>query len=87
MNWQTRRGQNAVVIGAGPAGTCAAMYLARRGYQVDVYERRAPPEVDQVRPGILCVLSLCQKLGAATASHQEKNLLPWKGFCSAGFSG
>ena len=37
------------MIGAGPAGTCAAMYLARRGFNVNVYERRAPPEVDQAR--------------------------------------
>ncbi|MEW5299490.1 MAG: hypothetical protein WDW36_002504 [Sanguina aurantia] len=33
--------QKAVVIGAGPAGTLAAMYLAKRGYQVDVFERRS----------------------------------------------
>ena len=58
MNWQDCRGQKAVVIGAGPAGTCAAMYLARRGYQVDVYERRAPPEVDQACPGNICVLCI-----------------------------
>ena len=44
-----RNGKEAVVIGAGPAGSCAAMYLARRGFNVNVYERRAPPEVDQVR--------------------------------------
>lgn len=31
---QTKPKQKAVVIGAGPAGTLAAMYLAKRGYQV-----------------------------------------------------
>eukprot|EP00877_Chromochloris_zofingiensis_P007390 jgi/Chrzof1/2904/Cz12g03130.t1 len=34
---------HAVVVGAGPAGVTAAMYLAQRGWAVDVYERRPPP--------------------------------------------
>ncbi|MEW5312874.1 MAG: hypothetical protein WDW38_004472 [Sanguina aurantia] len=33
-------GLKAVVIGAGPAGALASMYLAKRGYQVDVFEKR-----------------------------------------------
>ncbi|KAK9841616.1 hypothetical protein WJX74_008736 [Apatococcus lobatus] len=33
----------AVVIGAGPAGSVSAANLARRGYQVDVFERRSQP--------------------------------------------
>lgn len=33
----------AVIIGAGLAGSLAAGYLARRGYAVDVYERREDP--------------------------------------------
>lgn len=33
-------GQSVVVVGAGPAGTCAAMALANAGASVTVYERR-----------------------------------------------
>ena len=29
-----------VVVGAGPAGSLLALYLAKRGHQVDVYESR-----------------------------------------------
>jgi kynurenine 3-monooxygenase len=34
-----------VIIGAGPVGTVAAMYFARRGYSVTVYEGRPDPRV------------------------------------------
>ncbi|KAK9905507.1 hypothetical protein WJX75_001138 [Coccomyxa subellipsoidea] len=33
-----------VVVGAGPAGTLAAIYLARQNYDVEVYEQRAMPD-------------------------------------------
>ncbi|BDA50935.1 Kynurenine 3-monooxygenase [Coccomyxa sp. Obi] len=36
-----------VVVGAGPAGSVTAMLLAKRGYTVDVYERRARPSREQ----------------------------------------
>ena len=38
-----------MVVGAGPAGATAAIYLARRGYSVEVFERRPEPKGDQVR--------------------------------------
>ncbi|GAA2853623.1 NAD(P)/FAD-dependent oxidoreductase [Streptosporangium fragile] len=34
-----------VIVGAGPAGTLLACYLAGRGHRVDVYERRADPRL------------------------------------------
>ncbi|MEU1731152.1 NAD(P)/FAD-dependent oxidoreductase [Streptosporangium sp. NPDC020145] len=34
-----------LIIGAGPAGTLLACYLVRRGFQVDVYERRPDPRL------------------------------------------
>ncbi|MET8333151.1 FAD-dependent oxidoreductase [Streptosporangium canum] len=34
-----------LIVGAGPAGTLLACYLARRGFQVDVYERRPDPRL------------------------------------------
>ncbi|WBB80947.1 NAD(P)/FAD-dependent oxidoreductase [Micromonospora sp. WMMD882] len=39
----TERRERVVVVGAGLAGSLAALYLARRGYQVDVHERRPDP--------------------------------------------
>ncbi|CAL8472165.1 g11707 [Coccomyxa elongata] len=33
-----------VVVGAGPAGTLAAIYMAKLNYKVDVYEQRAMPD-------------------------------------------
>ncbi|MFD1324093.1 FAD-dependent oxidoreductase [Micromonospora sonneratiae] len=41
----TNRRDRAVIIGAGLAGSLAAVYLARRGYAVDVYERREDPRL------------------------------------------
>ncbi len=32
-----------MVVGAGPAGTLAALYLARRGHRLEVFERRPDP--------------------------------------------
>ncbi|MFD0891167.1 FAD-dependent oxidoreductase, partial [Streptosporangium algeriense] len=34
-----------LIIGAGPAGTLLSCYLVRRGFQVDVYERRPDPRL------------------------------------------
>lgn len=36
---------NATIVGAGPVGITAAMYLERRGYRVTVYEGRPDPRV------------------------------------------
>ncbi|MEV4630894.1 NAD(P)/FAD-dependent oxidoreductase [Micromonospora sp. NPDC049523] len=41
----TDRRDRAVIIGAGLAGSLAAVYLARRGWAVDVYERRDDPRL------------------------------------------
>ena len=40
------------VVGAGPVGALAALYAARRGYEVDVYELRGGMSVlNLVAPG------------------------------------
>ncbi|KAK9838849.1 hypothetical protein WJX74_004553 [Apatococcus lobatus] len=44
---QSRADLRAVVIGAGPAGSVSAAFLARRGFQVDVFERRPQPTEEQ----------------------------------------
>jgi kynurenine 3-monooxygenase len=33
--------QKYVVVGAGPVGSLAALYAAKRGYQVEIYELRS----------------------------------------------
>lgn len=38
----------AAVIGAGPVGCLAALSLANRGFQVDIYERRPDPRSHQI---------------------------------------
>lgn len=39
------------IIGAGPVGLLLAIYLADRGYGVDIYEKRQDPRLQQVLPG------------------------------------
>eukprot|EP00210_Caulerpa_lentillifera_P004352 g4150.t1 len=36
-------GKKALIVGAGPAGSVAASFLAKQGFHVDVYEKRADP--------------------------------------------
>lgn len=40
-----------IVIGAGLAGTLAALYLARRGHRVEIYERRTDPRLESGNGG------------------------------------
>eukprot|EP00879_Flechtneria_rotunda_P010233 GHRR01010699.1.p1 GENE.GHRR01010699.1~~GHRR01010699.1.p1 ORF type:complete len:574 (+),score=201.61 GHRR01010699.1:88-1722(+) len=51
-------GKKAVVVGAGPAGSTVAMYLARQGFTVDVYERRPEPKSDAVDTGRAYIIIL-----------------------------
>lgn len=51
------RDQHAVIIGAGPAGSLAAMALARQGFRVDVFEKRPEPKLDHVS-AYICQLDL-----------------------------
>lgn len=62
----------AVVVGAGPAGATAAIYLARRGYSVEVFERRPEPKGDQVRVSAYS-LSLLQ-VGLLTPGSSKRLL-------------
>ncbi|HNM13120.1 MAG TPA: NAD(P)-binding protein, partial [bacterium] len=40
-------GNNITIVGAGLAGSLLSVYLAKRGYTVDLYERR--PDMRQVK--------------------------------------
>ncbi|KAG2449076.1 hypothetical protein HYH02_005825 [Chlamydomonas schloesseri] len=58
-------GKRAVVVGAGPAGSTAAMFLARQGFQVEVYERRPEPKNDAVDTGRAYIIILIPRGQAA----------------------
>ncbi|GIL95578.1 hypothetical protein Vretimale_1533 [Volvox reticuliferus] len=58
-------GRKAVVVGAGPAGSVAAMFLAKQGFRVEVYERRPEPRNDPVDTGRAYIIILIPRGQAA----------------------
>ncbi|MEW5312152.1 MAG: hypothetical protein WDW38_003800 [Sanguina aurantia] len=46
-----------VIVGAGPTGLLAAHYLAKRGYNVDVYDKAARPVAHGLQPQVLMLSS------------------------------
>jgi len=58
-------GKKAVVVGAGPGGSTAAMVLARQGFTVDVFEKRPEPSADAVDTGRAYIIALIPR-GQAT---------------------
>jgi len=54
-----------VVVGAGLVGTLAAIYLARRGYRVEVFDRRDDPRGRDEARGRSINLTLCRRGFAA----------------------
>lgn len=76
---QSYAGKKAVVVGAGPAGSTAAMFLARRGFQVDVFERRPEPSQDAVDTGRAYIIILIPR---GQKALQELGVpLPTEGHC------
>ncbi|KAG2495591.1 hypothetical protein HYH03_006191 [Edaphochlamys debaryana] len=59
------QGKKAVVIGAGPAGSVAAMFLAKQGFRVEVFERRPEPKLDPVDTGRAYIIILIPRGQAA----------------------
>ena len=60
-------------MGAGPAGTVTAMLLAKRGYTLDVYERRG-------RPSRALAATLHSYILALTPRYPPVQQ-PWMFFC------
>jgi len=65
--------QNVAIVGAGLAGTLMAMYLARRGWRVDVYERRADPRLNRFVDGRSINMTLATRGLAALAQVMDLN--------------
>ena len=57
----TRIEQQVVVIGAGLTGPVLAIYLARQGHKVDLYERRQDPRLTSSRLGPSINITLCTR--------------------------
>lgn len=56
------------IIGAGPVGCLAALYLSRRGYKVEIYERRSDPRLTTTYAGRSINLALSDR--GIRALHQ-----------------
>lgn len=55
------RGRSVAIIGGGLVGSLAACYLGRRGYRVDVYERRPDPRRTETERGRSINLALSER--------------------------
>ncbi len=82
-----------VVIGAGPAGSATALFLARRGFAVTLLDRAAFPRPkpcgEYLTPGAVALLRdeigvLPQLLGAGAARLTEETVVPHNGRAFSG---
>src|SRR6267378_2405558 len=63
-----------IVIGAGLVGSLLSMFLAKKGYQVEVFDRTPDPRKNSLNSGRSINLTLCERglkvldsIGAGTA--------------------
>ncbi|MHA2278648.1 MAG: FAD-dependent oxidoreductase, partial [Candidatus Kariarchaeaceae archaeon] len=76
--------KNIAIIGAGLAGSLLSIYLAKKGYHVDVYERRPDMRVEAISAGRSINLALSVRgLRALKEVDMDqkilKNSIPMKG--------
>ena len=71
-----------VIIGAGPAGSTSAILLSKRGYDVEVYERRPQPKQDPIDLKRTYIIALTDRgLKALRAANVRiPTDAPYKGF-------
>ena len=60
-----------VVIGGGPAGSAAATMLARKGWQVTVFERETFPREHVGESLLPASIPILEELGALTAGERR----------------
>lgn len=66
------------IIGAGLAGTLMAIYLAKRGYTVEVYDARADLRLQRLDSGRSINLAMsCRGLTALHTVDLKKSITPW----------
>ena len=58
---QTRSDKSIAIVGAGLVGSVMACYLAKRGYQVNLFERRADPRIEHPDGGRSINLALSNR--------------------------
>jgi len=71
-----------VIIGAGPAGSTAAILLSKRGYSVEVYERRPQPKQDPIDLKGTYIIALSERglKAMRAAGVRIPSDAPYKGF-------
>ena len=71
-----------VIIGAGPAGSTAAILLSKRGYSVEVYERRPQPKQDPIDLKRTYIIALSERglKAMRAAGVRIPSDAPYKGF-------
>ncbi|KAK9808601.1 hypothetical protein WJX72_000365 [[Myrmecia] bisecta] len=78
-------GRRAVVVGAGPAGSLMAMFLAQRGYQVEVYERRSRPRRDDSQYSLRSYPMIISQRAMQALSQVGARPLCLRGPCTKGY--
>ncbi len=71
-----------VIVGAGPAGSTAAILLSKRGYTVNVYERRPQPKQDAIDLKRTYIIALTDRglKALRAAGVRIPSDAPYKGF-------
>ena len=70
-----------MIIGAGPAGCTAAILLSKRGYSVEVYERRPQPKQDPIDLKRTYIIALSERglKAMRAAGVRNPSDAPYKG--------
>jgi len=55
------KNENAIIVGGGLVGCLLAVYLSKRGYRVDVFDRNPDPRGAQANPGRAINLTICDR--------------------------
>ena len=71
-----------IIVGAGPAGSTTAILLAKRGYAVEVYERRPQPKSDPIDLKRTYIIALSERglKAMRAAGVRIPSDSPYKGF-------